>query len=335
MGDLYFDVRYAELYEEIEKGSCQLFEFDHPLGHVRHLFIKREIPVLLGAERYFDIVTPYGYGGPLMTGCAPEHRDELSSAFTEAFAHYCLKERVISEFIRFHPVLGNAMDFEHSYEVQYMRETVGTAIAAFDHPVEAEFSSSARKNIRKALRDGVEFRSTLGPKDLKEFQRVYVETMDRNHADPFYYFEESYFNRLLEAFGEQLLLVEALFEGQVIGMELHFVYNDVLHTHLSGTYSQFHLLSPVYVMQYATVLWAKEHGIRLIHGGGGRTNSTDDSLLRFKQQFAKHTRFAFYSGRKIWNEEIYQKLCEETNTSVTEEFFPAYRKRPAKEVSEV
>ena len=88
-------------------------------------------------------------------------------------------------------------------------------------------------------------------------------------------------------------------------------------------------------MQYATVLWAKEHGIRLIHGGGGRTNSTDDRLLRFKQQFAKHTRFAFYSGRKIWNEEIYRKLCEETNTSATEEFFPAYRKRPAKEVSEV
>ncbi|WP_237150867.1 GNAT family N-acetyltransferase [Planococcus plakortidis] len=335
MGDLYFDERYGKLYEEIEKGVCQVFEFDHPLGHVRHMFIKREIPILLGSERYFDIVTPYGYGGPLMTGCEPEHREELASAFTEAFAAYCESERVVSEFIRFHPVLGNAQDFEKSYEVRYLRDTVGTAISAYDDPVKAEFSASARKNIRKALRDGVEFRVTLGPRDLKEFQRIYFATMDRNHADSFYYFSEKYFSQLLESFGEKLLLVEALYGGEVIGMELQFAYNDLIHTHLSGTYEAFHHLSPVYIMQYATVLWAKEHGISLIHGGGGRTNSPDDNLLRFKQQFARQTSFSFYSGQKVWNEEVYRRLCREANTAVTDEFFPAYRKRPAKEVSEV
>lgn len=335
MGDLYFDERYGKLYEEVEKGVCQVFEFNHPLGRVRHLFIKREIPILLGSERYFDIVTPYGYGGPLMTGCAPEHREELASAFAEAFAAYCEAEGVVSEFIRFHPVLGNAQDFEKSYEVRYLRDTVGTSIGAYDNPVEAEFSASARKNIRKALRDGVEFRVTLAPHDLKAFQRIYFATMDRNHADSFYYFNEQYFTQLLESFGERLLLVEVLYEGEVIGMELQFVYNDLIHTHLSGTYEAFHHLSPVYIMQYATVLWAKENGISLIHGGGGRTNSPDDNLLRFKQQFARHTSFAFYSGQKVWNEEIYRRLCKEANTAVTDEFFPAYRKRPAKETSEV
>ena len=335
MGDLYFDERYGKLYEEVEKGVCQVFNFDHPLGHVRHMFIKREIPILLGSVRYFDIVTPYGYGGPVMTGCAPEHRGELEEAFAEAFAAYCEGEGIVSEFIRFHPVMGNALDFEKSYEVRYLRDTVGTSIAAYDDPVQAEFSASARKNIRKALRDGVEFRVTRGPKDLREFQRIYFATMDRNHADSFYYFNEQYFAQLLESFGERLLLVEALFEDEVIGMELQFVYNDLIHTHLSGTYEAFHHLSPVYIMQYATVLWAKEHGISLIHGGGGRSNSPDDNLLRFKQQFARQTSFSFYSGQKIWNEEVYRKLCNEANTAVTNEFFPAYRKRPAKETSEV
>jgi len=335
MGDLYFDERYGKLYEEVEKGVCQVFNFDHPLGHVRHMFIKREIPILLGSVRYFDIVTPYGYGGPVMTGCAPEHRGELEEAFAEAFAAYCEGEGIVSEFIRFHPVMGNALDFEKSYEVRYLRDTVGTSIAAYDDPVQAEFSASARKNIRKALRNGVEFRVTRGPKDLREFQRIYFATMDRNHADSFYYFNEQYFAQLLESFGERLLLVEALFEDEVIGMELQFVYNDLIHTHLSGTYEAFHHLSPVYIMQYATVLWAKEHGISLIHGGGGRSNSPDDNLLRFKQQFARQTSFSFYSGQKIWNEEVYKKLCNEANTAVTNEFFPAYRKRPAKETSEV
>lgn len=335
MGDLYFDERYGKLYEEIEKGVCQVFEFAHPLGHVRHVFIKREIPILLGSERYFDIVTPYGYGGPLMTGCAPEHKEELASAFASAFAVYCRDERVVAEFIRFHPVLGNAKDFECSYEVRYLRDTVGTSIAEYDDPIEAEFSASARKNIRKALRKGVEYRVTLGPDNLKAFQQVYFATMDRNQADPFYYFNENYFVQLLASFKQHLLLVEALYEGEVIGMELQFVYNDLIHTHLSGTYERFHHLSPVYVMQYAAVMWAKEHGIKLIHGGGGRTNSATDNLLRFKQQFARQTSFAFYSGQKVWNEEIYVKLCEAVNAAVTDDFFPAYRKHPVKEASEV
>lgn len=335
MGDLYFDERYGKLYEEIEKGICKVFEFDHPLGHIRHLFIKREIPILLGPKRYFDIVTPYGYGGPLMTGCAPEHREELASAFMEAFAAYCEAEGVVSEFIRFHPVLGNAQDFEKSYEVRYLRDTAGTSIAAYDNPVEAEFSASARKNIRKALREGVEYRVTLGPHDLKAFRQIYFATMDRNRADSFYYFNDRYFTQLLESFRQQLLLVEVLNKGEVIGMELQFVYNDLIHTHLSGTYEAFHHLSPVYIMQYATVLWAKENGINLIHGGGGRTNSPVDNLLRFKQQFARHTSFSFYSGQKIWNEDIYNKLCKEVKIPPTDEFFPAYRKQPAKETSEV
>ena len=31
---------------------------------MRSVFIKREIPLLPDGERYFDAVTPYGYGGP-------------------------------------------------------------------------------------------------------------------------------------------------------------------------------------------------------------------------------------------------------------------------------
>ena len=32
-------------------------------------FIKREIPLLLDGKKYYDIVTPYGYGGPYIEKC--------------------------------------------------------------------------------------------------------------------------------------------------------------------------------------------------------------------------------------------------------------------------
>ncbi|MFC4712843.1 GNAT family N-acetyltransferase [Planococcus dechangensis] len=335
MRDLYFDERYGKLYEEIEKGVCQLFEFNHPFGRVRHMFIKRMIPILIGPNRYYDIITPYGYGGPMMTDCTTENRQELGEAFEKAFAAYCDSENIVSEFIRFHPVHCNAEDFKAIYEVNYLRDTVGTSIRVHDDPIQAEFSSSARKNIRKALRDGIEYRVTLAPSDLRAFQQIYFATMERNRAESFYYFNEQYFNQLLESFGERLLLVEALYKGEVIGMELQFVDNDIIHTHLSGTYEAFHHLSPVYIMQYATVLWAKERGISLIHGGGGRTNSPDDNLLRFKRQFARCTSFSFYTGQKVWNEDMYNQLCKIANTEITDEFFPAYRKLQENDTNKV
>ncbi|MCR5303828.1 MAG: hypothetical protein K6E33_04635, partial [Lachnospiraceae bacterium] len=68
--DIYFRKEYGCLYEEAEGGVCETFDFDDPLGHVRHMFIKRQIKAAPG---FYDLVTPYGYGGPLITQC-PEER---------------------------------------------------------------------------------------------------------------------------------------------------------------------------------------------------------------------------------------------------------------------
>ena len=63
MLDIYFDKNYGELYEDKENGKCIVFEFESEYGKVRNVFIKREIPISLCDEKkYFDIVTPYGYG---------------------------------------------------------------------------------------------------------------------------------------------------------------------------------------------------------------------------------------------------------------------------------
>ena len=42
-------------------------------------------------------------------------------------------------------------------------------------------------------------------------------------------------------------------------------------------------------------------------------------------RLAEASEFGFYVGRKIWNQEIYNKLCEVMNKPVDTAFFPAYR----------
>lgn len=331
--DLYFDENYGRLYEEIENGECVIFHFRHEHGTIKHMFIKREIPLKLNNHTYFDIVTPYGYGGPLIEHYRAGSKEELVQAFHQAFEEYCFEQDIVSEFIRFQPVIDNALDFRNCYEVIYIRDTVGTNLKEYEDPVQSEFSKSTRKNIRKALQAGVEFRVTESPKNVREFQRIYYATMRRNKADTYYYFDDDYFTKLIDYFGENMLLVEVLFEEQVIGMGLNFVYDGIIHTHLSGTLEEFHHLSPAYILQYALVIWGKENGISLIHDGGGRTNSLQDSLYLFKKQFGKNTNFKFYIGRKIWNQAVYDALCTAAGKTDTD-YFPPYRRKRTLEVKE-
>lgn len=335
MKDIYFDDRYGKLFEEMENGEAGMFNFEHPLGSVQHLFIKRQIPIALNGEHYFDLVTPYGYGGPLIVEGSTDSRLELAAEFEKAFKDYCLSHKIVSEFIRFHPLAGNAADFEEAFEVMYMRETVCTNLKERDAPFDGEFSRSARKNIRQALKAGVEYKVTLNPASLDAFKEIYNATMERNHADSFYYFEDAYFKKVMELFGENLLLVEARFEGKVIGAGLNFVYGNLAHTHLSGTLSEYNHLSPASVIYHALAEWGKENGVDVIHAGGGRTNSPDDKLYLFKKQFGKESDCHFYIGKKIWNPLVYEALCEVSGTVDEVHFFPAYRAKQVKQTENV
>lgn len=335
MNDLFFEEAYGKLYERMEHGVCEEYVFQSAYGEIKHLFIKREIPMLIHGERWYDAITPYGYGGPRIMRCATGCHSDLVTAFEHAFREYCKDQRIVSEFVRFHPIFDNARDFSNCYDVTFQRETVGTTLDGFDDPVASEFSKSARKTLRRSLNAGVTCRITVAPSDLGRFKEIYYETMSRVHADSYYFFDDTYFDSCLLKFADKIILAEAIYEGQVIAAELHFLYDGIMHTHLSGTVHDFHQLSPIYVLQYGAVRWGKENGVKLIHAGGGRTNDEEDPLYKFKKKFGQHTGYRFYTGRKIWNAEIYEELCKKSRANPDEPFFPAYRANASKQLSSV
>ena len=112
---------------------------------------------------------------------------------------------------------------------------------------------------------------------------------------------------------------------KVIAAGMYFLYDKIIHVHLSGTKSEYLYLSPAYVLRYALALWGKEHGYEVIHHGGGRSNAEDDSLYLFKKQFASRTKFDFYVGRKIWMPDKYMDICINNGISTENAYFPAYR----------
>ena len=86
-------------------------------------FIKRaiELPFLNnGLSQDFDIITPYGYGGHLTQNSS----EQIIQDFRLEFDEYCQKNNIISEFIRFHPLLKNHEYLEGLIDVVFDRETV-------------------------------------------------------------------------------------------------------------------------------------------------------------------------------------------------------------------
>lgn len=322
MDDFYFKKEYAELYEKAENGVAVQWNYEGPEGKVQHLFIKRRIKTELPGGPWYDLVTPYGYGGPRIINCTGEKK-ELLTAFEHAFTDYCQQNNVVSEFIRFHVLENNAIDFQDIYNSKFDRYTVGTNLR--DYSIEEEFSSKCRKTIRQIERKGVTSRVTYQPESLKDFKKVYYSTMERNNASEYYFFDDAYFDNLLSEFQKNILLVEALVGDDVAAVGLYVVFNGIIHCHLSGTLAEYLKFSPAYMIKMATASWGKENDVSLIHYGGGKSSSEDDELYRFKKHFGQHTKFPFYIGKKVWNDKVYQKLCDEKAVAENCAFFPAYR----------
>ncbi len=326
INDIYFTPEWCAVNEYIEEGIPQRYELITHRGTVVNSFVLRKIPTQVGGKQYYDISTPYGYGGPILVGAVTEEdRECVLREYQEEFSKFCMEHDIVSEFIRFHPIANNAIDFKSIYDVQKLRKTVGTDLSNSDDPVQDQFSKSCRKSIRRALNAGVTWKVIEHPTGIEDFLKVYYSTMDRDKADEFYYFPKEYFYKCLELFGNQIIMVQAVFDDKIIAAGFYITSGDIIHAHLSGTLQEYLHLSPAYVVKYATAVWGKEHGYRLIHYGGGTSNSPDNSLYQFKLKFTKNTVFDFYIGKKIWNREIYKRLSQGKNS--LDGFFPAYRER--------
>ncbi len=329
MQDIYFKEKYGKLYEDIEKGTLEIFDFELEQGHVRNMFIKREIPVKIDGQSYYDLITPYGYGGPIIESCQDQgKKEQLIMAYYEAFKAYCRENRIVSEFIRFHPIFENHNDFSKIYDVKFNRKTVGTKLNTKDGPFMYDFKKECRRQIRKAIRNGATFEIIEKPDNLEQFKRLYYQTMERNKALAYYYFDDSYFDAIIRDFKDEFILVNAFLDGKTVASKLCFISDQFIHCHLSGNLSEYFEYSPGYILEYATALWGSENNYTYIHHGGGRSNDPDDKLLQFKKNFGRHTEFDFFRGQKIWNPLIYKALCDLEGVCEEKDFFPSYRLDP-------
>lgn len=321
MADIYFNPNFTKLYEEVEDGEAETFVHQDEHGTISHMFIKRLIPQTEYFENYYDLVTAYGYGGPVVLDVVGDKKQLLEN-FGKAFEVYCEANMIVSEFIRFQPIYQNQRDFAELYEVALCRKTVATKIHE-QQTVLQEFSKSTRKRIRRSFKEGASSQVYFQPTDLTTFKHLYRETMDRLGAKDFYYFSDEYFDQLLANFGSQLLVSEVLVADTVVASELCFISENVLYSHLLGYTDTLAHIEPSAVSSFALTQWSENEGLQYYFHGGGTTNQNNDTLLQYKRRFSNACEFDFYTGKKIWNEAVYDKLTCPQQAEL--DYFPGYR----------
>jgi hypothetical protein len=266
-------------------------------------------PLILRAfETRADVVTPYGYGGPVAADPA------AAGKFYDAYEDWCRGRGVISTFARFHSLYEN--ERYSRFHVDELGATVAWRLGG-DDPFD-RLHAHHRRLVRKAERDGLAATAREGA-DLAEFVSLYEQTMRRLDADPFYLFSDRYWQSLTAL---PTLLVEVRRNGELLAAVLCFASSPWLHYHLGAQNDDGRRLGGSHLALLAAGQWGREHGYELFHLGGG-IGSRRDSLFEFKQRFdPRSTPRPFSVGKAIHDEAAYAELA---GTSSLDGFFPAYR----------
>ena len=324
--DIFYCPEYVYLFELKGDGKARCFVYYDEKGIVIFPFLIRQINEL----EYFrdisnnmvDIISPYGYSGYLRNNDSVDMKN-----FYEAFSNYCKENNIVSEFVRFHPLLNNSLYSPDGVDTQLINETVIIDLTSTPEEIWGNLASSCRNKVKKAKKLEVQIIIDENFENLDKFHELYINTMKRLRAQQYYYFTIEWFRNLVELLEGNVVLFHAVYANNIILSGLFLLSDQYIHYYLSGSdYGLSHLPSNNLLL-FEVALWAKNRGINFFHLGGG--SQPKDNLFKFKASFSP-LRAAYHIGKVIHSSEMYKYLSE-IRSSVgksgadEKDFFPAYR----------
>ncbi|MCI8513124.1 MAG: peptidoglycan bridge formation glycyltransferase FemA/FemB family protein [Lachnospiraceae bacterium] len=320
--DVYWLSGYVKAFQIHGDGEPVLFFYEDLNCRGINAVMKRDISKdkhfvgVVESNIWFDFVTPYGYGGWIIEG---EENADLFSAYEE----WCLDHNIISEFVRYHPVIKNYKDGAMFYDTVSLGGTIAMDISSTE-AIWSNLKSKNRNMVRKAKRAGVEIYNGRYPQIYEEFRNIYNGTMDKDDAEPYYYFGTEFYQSLLNDLSTEAQVFYAELNHKVIATSIILGVNHRLNYHLSGSLREYQNLAPTNLLLYQAALWGCANGYTTFHLGGG-VGCREDSLYKFKKAFYRGESCCFYIGKKLYAEHKYNELVNMRSDIRDDGFFPLYR----------
>ena len=327
--DVYFTSAYHLLWQRNGDGRACGAIFETADGRVLYPFLRRPLSDLPWLGDQFagldDIVSAYGYGGPLVDAPAGR-RAQVLAAFRSGFAAWCAADGVVSEFVRCHPLLRTEEGLADTMDMVTANETVVCRLGTPDEHL-AAMNSATRRNVRKAQRAGLQFAVEGSDEAYAAFLDLYLQTMRRRDAAAFYLFDERHLADFRELLGDRQALLMVRHSGRPVAAALFMLSDCFAHYHLGGSDAEAQALRPNNLLFFGAMNWAAGLGRTELHLGGGYRAGGKDELLRFKAGFSP-LRARFHYGRAVHLREPYglaHARRAAAGPGAESGFFPAYR----------
>ena len=262
-------------------------------------------PVILGGvdTGLFDISSAYGYTGPLATTQAP---DFLQQAW-QAFDTFAVERNLVAEFIRFSPFNRNEHLAHPLTTVLPNRDLAVTHLPSNEVALRGTLGPKTRNMLRKAEREGLVHRELPLPDHLPAFRALYEETMRRNNAPEFFWYDDAYWNHLL-ALGSHGLRLFGVYAGpQLVAAAMAVAHGRSGLYHLGASLTEYAKLGAGNLSLYAMSCGLMASGVTFLNMTGGRSARADDPLLLFKRSNANSTA-VFHIGKRVLNIAAYNGL---------------------------
>lgn len=252
---------------------------------------------------YFDISSTYGYSGPLTTS-----RDK--AFVNEAWIHFdqwAKKEKIIADFTRF-SVYTNAVNIAHpDMEVVHNRLVAISPLNGGEDQFFAGLPSKTRNMIRKAHKNNLEAVELDLDRHLNDFRDLYDSTMQRNDAPEFFAYDDNYYDLLTKLPEGELRLFGVFHDERLISTAMAIIHQTNALYHLGASLNEYSYTGAGNLVLYKMSVELIKSGVRFLNVGGGRTQSEDDPLLRFKKNNALDVA-DYYIGKRIIDSQAYAEV---------------------------
>lgn len=297
ISDIYYSSQYFLGALKLDPGEALLFYYKDEDGEVAYPFIKR----CISDENtpYFDVTTPFGYGGPILK--AGKNHSKLAANFRKAFVEYCQSEKIIAEYIRFHPLKENAQFFKDHLKISPLYET-------FTIKLKDYFTSNKKKQLPNgsAEQDSDLVVKKLGTvRHMFEFLVLYYSAARRREeADSYYFFTNDYFETLISSMGPNLHLFGAYQENKLVSACYVLAMGDTIYYHLEGSLSEMESEKTLRTLLLKIAEWGEENYYAFFHlGGDFQGEATKDKQI--KRGIANCEPAVFSIGQQIHDLQAY------------------------------
>ncbi|MBW1296531.1 GNAT family N-acetyltransferase [Aquimarina litoralis] len=328
--NVYYSIEHIRYFgKETDQLKCFLLEKDN-VPIILMPFVLREIKINEVDYPYYDVISPYGYNGPLFND---DVTSEDLSEFWRLVDIWYKENNVISEFIRF-SLNSNHENYSGTL-IKTLSNVKGGLLDQFEDQWNA-FLPKVRNNYRKAINYDLTFKvfhkKEINKDIIKIFHSIYEDTMTRNNADKIYFFSNKYFEDLILSNLNNFSIVVVYYKEIPISVELIINYNDIIFAFLGGTNAEYFSYRPNDFLRVKVIEWAINNGKKYYVLGGGMKDG--DGLYKNKKSlFPKDEDVMFYTGRKVINKEVYSELCLSSSKEYADldkedldkYFFPYYR----------